>query len=219
MTQYYSDEEEPEFEISQIEREEEFDRRWDIISNLLDTMKDEISYSFNPYLLMKCDTLDLMKFLENGKPPVYDYTPRPCDNIGYIPGPINIDFINNEPLDVTSRWTTLKIKTEKELKEEEKNKQKNKQKIEKEKKKNQEEENRKKKQKENRAKQLANKHNWTMTREMRGLPKIQPKPKVVETKSKRRRQRRAGFKVKNTIEEKSKQKRKFQVSREVNKYE
>jgi hypothetical protein len=162
---YYSDEEDQdqEQEISQIEQENEFDRKWDKTTLILEQMKNEID---NPYILMYCDIGELMNFLETGEPPKYDYNQTPYrffeDNIGYITGPL--DMGDCESLD-----------TSKDLREAVKNK------IKEEK----DEENKKQELIELKKKVEANKHNWTIPKELRGI-----KPKVELSKSAKRRNRK-----------------------------
>ncbi len=195
---------------SQLINENLLDDLYNKCESLLENIKTDLSGSTNSCILELCSPADLMKFAEEGifELPEYYWTN------GRINGQSKNDIVISDPIQYEeeeedlSGWVTVTAngliplyEKEEEVKQEEK--------LEK-----------------VRAQHENNKHNWTMTREERGLPKIQPKlVKVVkQSKSSKRRQRR--FKINkstpirpnlNTIQEKPKSK--YQPKRIAYKYE
>ena len=153
---YTSDSEEYEEEDYDF-TEEDYEHNYNLAVERLDIMLEEIKESNNPWLLSTCTITGFYDFIETGE--IYStkvYSQKELK----APEPINIDFNDIKP----AEWTyfkkggiiTLENKEEKEYK-----------------KRLQEQKNKTKKE--------ANKYNWTMSREERGLPlknKIRPeKPK------------------------------------------
>lgn len=166
---------------------------------------DEIVGSNNPFLLKYMDSTDLFNFLYEEKfsnkqvkqqPELI--LPEPTTNYDYKP---------------ISKGNWVVIRSRKEQEEYDREQQEyleaNKEKIEKEKQKKMEEQ----KQKELQVKAKANKYNWTLPAELRGIVK-QEKPKL--SKSQKRRNRRKAFKVnKNNPTQQHQEKKKsgFRVNR------
>ena len=216
----YEDERQMVQEISeQAKADEEFDLEYDLCQEAHNSMMKIVNNSLNPWLLNTCTPTDIMNLVETGEFQLPSYvlnrTKSKQDNcIGYIEP---IDITNCEQIDHSDGWVTI---TDSKLKSQREKKLARIQKERKEKKMIQ------KRKEELRKKHQANKHNWTLTREQRGLPKIQPKPK--ESKPKRRKnRRRGGFRVNKTaitynpneVKQEEKSKRKFEIRRVSHKYE
>lgn len=212
---YYSDDEEDFEMLLQIEREKEFDRVWDEATRIFEDLENE-----DPRVYEYLTVNDIFNYLENGKElpqrKQKKYNPYK-DNIGYIPEPI--DMTDWEPLDTRKGWVT--IKSSRDLRKEELEREKNKDKIEEEERKKQEEERKKQELIELKKKAEANKFNWTISKELRGI-KPKPKPEQPKKSKSARRKNRRKFKVnKNNLNENNnKPKSKgFQVRRVIHKYE
>jgi hypothetical protein len=186
--------------------EETFDEIYNKSQNTLKNIKEDLQYSYNSDILMLCTPYDLMHFVETGKFELPEQNYTKTNNI-IIPEPI--EYVSEEEdlscwMTVTANGLVPTYQTKNEKVEEVKKQAEKLEAI--------------------RAKDESNKHNWTMTREERGLPKVQPKPVKKESKSSKRRRRR--FKINkskpvrptlNTIQEKPKSK--YQPKRIAHKYE
>lgn len=167
----------------QIDSEQRWEEYMGKISGAFENMETTIE-SHSSDIMMKATTMDFEKLIHTGsfELPAHRNGKSNQDNI-FISDPIEY-----EEEEDNSRWVTVTsnglIYCDDEKKAQEEREEKEKQ--------------QKLKEEEARAKDENNKHNWTMTREERGLPKVQPKPQPVKpkvSKSKRRKNRRRGFKI------------------------
>lgn len=159
-------------------------------------IKNSIDGSNNPFLLKYMDSVDLFNFLADGDCAEPKRYVKETDDI-FISGPVNYDF--TEESEPVSNWVT--ILTEQEQFEEDAKKQQwideNKERLEYQK----QQKIKARKQKELIAKAKANKFNWNLPAELRGI--VKPKPSIRPTKnvkpkqqkSKNRRKSKGGFKV------------------------
>lgn len=160
------------------EAEQMFQENMKLADSLLNQLKEDVQYSDNPWILENCLSMDLYNFIETGEFELPKYMielNKTKQDLVSIPEPIQCSLLNS-PND----WITLKSTQD--------------QKIDEENKKTEEEALRRKVAEEEyqellkselekvRAKSESNKHNWTMTREQRGLPKELPKPIPVKPK-------------------------------------
>ncbi len=202
---------------SQLINENIFDDLYNKCESLLENMKTDLSGSTNSWILQSCSPADLMKFAEEGEfeLPQYYWT------TGRINGPKKDDIVISDPIQYESEqedlsgWVTVTPNgliplyvNKKDILKKEKQKQLKLIKS--------------KKYQEN------NKHNWTMTRKERGLPKKQVKPVKPQPKTQPKpvKQKRRRFKINkstpirpnlNTIQEKPKSK--YQPKRIAHRYE
>jgi len=194
--------------------EDTYDELYNKCETALNTIKYSLDQSSNPWLLMNCEASDLMGLIETGVYELPEYfwnsgrvNGKELDNI-FVADPI--EYVEEEEEDL-SGWMTVTAnglvptyQTENEKEEELKKEEEKLEAI--------------------RAQDEKNKHNWTMTREERGLPKTQPKQVKVVKKSKSSKRRNRRFKINKstpirpkTIEQKPKSK--YQPQRVAHKYE
>ena len=176
---YYYDNEETEYN-NQYSKHDEleymFEKNMKLANKTLTSMKDCAECSNNPWILENCTSLDLYKFIETGEfelPKYYNKLDK--KDLVCIPEPIE----SSQSVS-TNDWITLKS-TQQELIDEDNKKEEElflKRKIAAE----EYQKLLKVEQEKARARTEANKHNWTMSREQRGLPKDLPKPIPVEPK-------------------------------------
>jgi len=163
--------------------EDTFDDLYNKSENALKNIRENLQSSYNPYILSFCSPYDLMKLVENGEfeLPEHYWTSgrvdgKKTDNLVYISDPV---IYESEEEDL-SGWMTITanglVPTYQTINEKEEEVKQQEEKLE-----------------QIRAHDENNKHNWTMTREERGLPKTQPKPVKKESRASKRRQRR--FKI------------------------
>ena len=155
----YSDSEDYECEIDV--SEEMYDNNFTLAEETFNSLRSQIEVSENPWLLSVCSVVDLYEFIDTGEITLQHYTSNYDDNVQKAPEPINYVYEEDQ-----SDWMTLKKNGEweeainkAEVKKAELLEEQRKAEI--------------------RAKTEANKHNWNLTREVRGLPKIVKK--VVKT--------------------------------------
>ena len=181
MTQYTEE------ESYEVNYEESYDAKYIKCKNVMKDIKENIEQSYNPWFMELCNACDLMNLVESGEfeLPRSWYTSGKAvklsnDNVGFIPGPIEYE---SEEEDL-SGWMTVTadglVPTFKKEKIEEV------------------EEKQQLKEEQERTTNPVNQHNWTMTREERGLPKVQPKQQPKKSKASRRKNRRKGFRANKT---------------------
>ena len=204
MSNYYNNEHrEDNTQYNDNQLDEDFEYNYELCEETLAEMKDEINDSNNQFLLQFCNPGTLMKLIEEGNHTLPKYlqekpNKKTSEELLSIPEPVDIN--DWTPVDVSNGWITLKTQTQ--MKEEKVVEQAR-----------LEEEVRQAKLVEELAKQMkemelqrarteANKHNWTMTKEMRGIkpkPVAVEQPKLTKSQKKSRRRRRGGFKVNKTM--------------------
>lgn len=183
--EYYSEEEE-----QQIDIEQELDYDFSLTENLYNNIQDTICSSTNQSLLSGCSIKELFDFtIENKKPKVhksYKEFIKEKESF-YVPIP-NILEKDEELEDILKNgWEVLKSNKQRRYDEEQRKiwEEKNQELIKQELKRKEEEEQRKILLE----KAKANKHNWTIPKELRGIKK------EVKSKKKNRRRRKNGFRV------------------------
>ena len=191
---YYSDNEEEDCVDYTRQSEIVFDKSWNKCKTLLDNLKDNVQNTGNPYILANCDAGHILDFVEQGEfeLPDYYYTlgkvngKRSGDNLLYIPEPMEI-YLDEQ--DTTEGWISIGPNGVKPIISD---KQKEEELLAKKKQEEEEEEK-------IRARSEVNKHNWTMTKEARGIkqkPVVVEPPKPKQSRAQRRKNRRRGFQVK-----------------------
>ena len=191
------DEEQHEMELEQMQQDfSEVDSMIDgdmtLVENRVNALKYEIEGSSNPFLMMNLDTVALLNFVYTGEhPEPKRYVPRDGNNI-YIPDPLDIEDVLNACSTSESEWVVCR--TQQQQRDYEAQQQQwledNKERLESEQRKKDEEQ----KQKELEEKAKANKHNWTLPAELRGITqKKQEEPKV--SRAQKRKNRRKAFQV------------------------
>jgi hypothetical protein len=195
MSYYYDDEEQYDIEYERAEKEfNELEKMiegdFDKVEKAKNDIINTIEGSENPFLMMNIDTTDLLNFVYSGNYSAPKrYIPHNGNNINIL-GPLDIEETLDTYNKQKSKWVICRsIKQQKEYEEKyQKYLEANKDKFEEIQKKKEEE--LKKKALEEKAK--ANKHNWTLPAELRG---IIPEKKTTRSKAQRRKNRKKAFKV------------------------